>query len=115
NGVVAAVEVVDRISGKPSASRFYRPDWEPFPDSMNTMVPDAPLREEAPGCLDEVLAHASRIGAAFGTYMRIDFFPSGRSCVFNEFSSGPAPGRFFTPYCDELFGALWAELTPGAT
>jgi hypothetical protein len=35
--------------------------------------------------------------------------------MFNEFSSVPVGGRENTPYCDELFGALWAEKVPHAT
>jgi hypothetical protein len=111
-GTVAAVEVVERTGGSiPSRHRYYTPGWEPFPDSMNTLIPDAPVRDP-PACLEELLGHVSRLGAAIGTYMRIDFFATGSSCVFNEFSSVPASGLYFTPYCDEVFGALWAELVP---
>jgi len=112
---VAAIEVVERTGGSVrSRHRFYTPAWEPFPDSMNTFIPDAELREP-PACLPEVVAHVSRLGAALGTYMRIDFFPSGAGCVFNEFSSAPVSGSHYTPYCDELFGALWAEHVPDRT
>jgi hypothetical protein len=47
--------------------------------------------------------------------MRIDFFATDRGCMFNEFSSVPVGGHENTPYCDELFGALWAEKVPHAT
>jgi TupA-like ATPgrasp len=110
-GTVAAVEAVERTGPLPGRHRFYSTAWEPFPDSMNTRIEDADL-QDAPACLDEVVGHASRLGAALGTYMRIDFFPRGGSCVFNEFASVPVSGLDYTPYCDELFGALWAEHVP---
>ena len=60
-----------------------------------------------------MLELARRMGATLATYMRIDFFVTDRGCVFNEFSSVPARGRYYTPYSDRVFGALWAERIPG--
>jgi hypothetical protein len=94
--------------------RFYRPDWTPFDAPMNTSLPEDAERP-APRCLPEILRGATTIGTALGTYARVDFFATARGAVFNEISSVPNLGRGFTPYCDELFGRLWAErLPPGA-
>jgi hypothetical protein len=54
------------------------------------------------------------MGAELGTYMRIDFFATDGGCVFNEFSSAPGRGEGYTPYCNGVFGALWAERFPDA-
>ena len=82
---------------------------------MNTYLDEDEEIKEAPACLGRMLELAGRMGAELGTYMRIDFFVTDGGCVFNEFSSVPLRGRYFTPYCDRVFGALWAERFPDAT
>ena len=112
---VAAVQLLERTSGHAGRSwRFYTPDWEPVPDRMNTYLDEAEIKE-APACLGRMLELAGRMGAELGTYMRIDFFVTDGGSVFNEFSSVPLRGRYFTPYCDRVFGALWAARFPDAT
>jgi hypothetical protein len=106
--VVAAIERNDRRPAQPAAHRYYTPAWVPFDDPMNTEIMIDRVVEEAPPVLEEMLALAARIGAAIGTYVRIDFFHGAGGLVFNEFAATPGPGKF-TPYCDELFGRLWAE------
>lgn len=109
--VVAAVQVMERTGIKARGHRFYTPDWRPFADPMNTQIPQAEPRDP-PRCLPAMLELAARLGAAIGTYMRIDFFASDQGCVFNEFASTP---HYFTPFCDDLFGALWDDIFPTAT
>jgi hypothetical protein len=110
---VAAVELLERTGVNADSRRYYTPAWEPFKDLMHVALARAEVRDPPRG-LEAMLARASALGAAFGTYMRIDFFASELGCVFNEFSSVPLLGRDYTPYCNELFGALWAEHHPNA-
>lgn len=112
--VVAAVQVMDRTGMRADEHRFYTSDWRPYADPMNTDLPQAEPRDP-PRCLDEMLGLAARLGAAIGTYIRADFFATDSGCVFNEFASTPTSGRLFTPFCDDLFGALWEEKFPDAT
>jgi hypothetical protein len=112
-GMIAAVQVIERTGRHSGAHRFYTSRWDAFPDAMSTSYPLAPVRP-APRCLDEMLAAASRMGEAIGTYMRIDFFASDAGPVFNEFASTPQLFTPFTPYCEELFGALWQQQLPHA-
>jgi hypothetical protein len=109
--VVAAVQVIERTGIRAKGHRFYTPDWRPFDDPMSTDVPQAGL-SDPPRCLAEMLDLAARLGAAIGTYMRVDFFASDAGCVFNEFASTP---WHFTPFADDLFGALWEDKFPAAT
>jgi hypothetical protein len=111
---VPAVEVIVRTGPKQGKHRFYTPEWEPWSDPMNVSMPRAELTEP-PQCLDEMVSLAVGLGTELRTYVRIDFFATDRGCVFNEFSSLPWGGKNFTPHCDELFGALWAEKFPDAT
>jgi len=113
--VVGAIEVVHRphYPGK-AAHRCYSASWEPFDDCFNTTLPQSGVCDP-PKCLDEILAYARRLGAAYGTYVRVDCYASDRGCVFGEFSSTPTAGRNFTPYADEYFEALWRETFPERT
>lgn len=112
--VVAAIEVIERRDAYAGGAkhRYYTAAWEPFADAMNVVLPQAAPRDP-PRCLDEMLRIAPRLGAALGTFMRIDFFSTPEGCVFNEFSSTPHEG--YTPYADELLGALWDEKFPERT
>jgi hypothetical protein len=113
-GEVAAVQVIEREFPPPSASRFYTPGWEPIEDPMDLSLTHGEVRPPPEG-LEDMVAAAARIGAQLATYMRIDVFATGRGLMHNEFSSIPNRGLEFSPYCDEWFGRLWAELVPRAT
>jgi hypothetical protein len=110
---VAVVEEIERTGPRTGTKIFYTPQWEPLADRMQARLPQGEIRDP-PACLEEMLRHASTLGAQLQTYMRIDFFATDRGSMFNEFSSHPGGGRHWTPYCDELFGALWAERFPDA-
>ncbi|MDQ6914822.1 MAG: hypothetical protein M3155_03310 [Actinomycetota bacterium] len=111
---VAAIHVIERSGFKQGKHRYYTADWEPFRDPMPVGSEQAALRAPPP-YLDRMLGLAATLGVAVGTYMRVDFLGTPGGCLFNEFSSAPYEGRYNTPYCDELFGALWAERFPHAT
>lgn len=108
---VGAVSLTRREVGVEPRHRFYARDWEPLPDPINTELPQDDVTER-PRCLGRMLNLAAAMGAEIGTYMRVDFFGLGEGasdCVFNEFSSVPAKGRYYTPYADRVFGELWTE------
>jgi hypothetical protein len=113
-GTVGAVEVIERTNTTRARMRYYTPEWNVFPDPMNTFLPEAEPTPPPRGLAD-MLDMASRLGRALGTYMRIDFFATDRGCVFNEFASTPHQGGFFTAYSDRLFGDLWADNAPSAS
>jgi hypothetical protein len=110
---IVAVQVIERTPGSQASHRFYTPSWEPFADPINVGLPLAEVRRP-PACLEEMLALAGRLGTAIATYMRIDFFATDRTPVFNEFSSTPrgALRGEITPYGESLFGSQWAERCP---
>lgn len=111
---VAAVQVIERETTRKARVLFYTADWQPIADRMHTGLPQSEPRDP-PRSLQEMLRVAARLGHALGTYMRVDFFAPPSGCVFNEFSSTPADGYNFTPYCDDLFGGYWQEKFPHAT
>jgi hypothetical protein len=97
-------------TGRGTASHAH---WRAFADPMNASCRRRAARSAR--LSGEMLALAARLGAPVGTYMRVDFFATDRGCVFNEFASTPANGDGFTPFCDDLFGALWDAKFPRAT
>ena len=112
-GHVSAVQVIERRAALNLRSRYYTSRWEPIVDPMTTLFELDEQVRDPPACLERMLALAAALGASIGTYMRVDFFLTGRGCVFNEFSSVPGGGqRWCTPYCDDLFGRHWMELCP---
>jgi hypothetical protein len=111
---IGAVQVLERTGQLTGVHRYYTARWETFADPMDTNYPLAP-RRPAPPYLDEMLAAATRIGQAIGTYMRVDFFGSAAGPIFNELSSTPqVRTRSYTARCDAMFGALWQAQFPDA-
>jgi hypothetical protein len=114
-GRVGAIETGQRLDGDRASHRFYTPDWALIDDSMyDGHEPEGALIDR-PDWLGELLTQAGRMGETLGTFMRIDFFAGPGGCVFNEFSSTPGWCYPWTPYCEELFGGLWAEQFPHAS
>lgn len=106
---VGAIQVLQRSSNKRDTKhRFYTEQWELIEDQMSG---DLPLANyiDPPRCLEEMSMLAKRLGKAYDTYVRADFYSSERGCVFGEFASTPAGGRGFTKYADEYFGGIWQE------
>lgn len=111
---IGAIQVIHRSPGPdmPAVHRFYTPEWQPFDDPMNTILPQGPP-SDPPACLPEMLGAARTLARAFETYVRVDLYATRRGCVFGEFSSTPAGGNHFTPYADEYFESLWRRHLPG--
>ena len=115
-GRVVAVQVGERTPCDPLMTRvrYYRPDWTDFDDRMDLREP-LTASVPRPDFLREMLDLSSRIGAAIGTYMRIDFLAGEAGWVFNEFSSTPMIRHLcYTPTCNTLLGKFWDELCPDA-
>lgn len=113
-GEIAVIQVVQRTRRREARHRFYTPDWTPIDDPFQTKNPLAPPTDP-PRCLAEMLRGAAALGAACGTFMRVDWFATPAGCVFNEFSSTPSGGEGFTPYADAWLGERWQRLLPDRT
>jgi hypothetical protein len=109
---IGAVEVVQRTSNAGAAHAFYSPAWVRIQDRMNLHYPPAD-DVDPPRCLAELLGCARRLGAAYGTYVRVDQYATDRGCVFGEFSNRPYGGRGYTPYAERYFEELWRQAFPG--
>jgi hypothetical protein len=107
---IAAIVVTHRSASRRDTRRqVYTPEWELFGDPMNMNFPPGRYIDP-PWCLNEMLTMAIKLGRAYGTYVRIDFYASKLGCVFGEFT--PFPSRKITPWLDAYFGTLWQESFP---
>jgi hypothetical protein len=91
-----------------SRLNFYTPDWKPLEHSLRIQNPQR-TDFERPDCFDDMLECAEVLGRAYGTYVRVDLYPTDKGCVFGEFCSLPAQGSGFSEYADELLGTYWDQ------
>jgi hypothetical protein len=110
---VGAINVVRR-TGKASRQTYYSEAWTPFPETMNTHLPDTG-EIAPPDCLNALLAAAKRLGVAYGTFVRVDFYATKRGPVFSEFSTAPTNGHDYTPFAERYLGDLWDAEYPDRT
>ncbi|MFM8893528.1 MAG: ATP-grasp fold amidoligase family protein, partial [Planctomycetia bacterium] len=106
-GHVALIQQVEH-RGRIGRWRHYFSDWRPIDDRVNTERQSLDVRPR-PARLDEMLDIAGRLGAACGTFMRVDLYETAEGCFFGEFSSTPNWARHFTPWADDYLGRLWQE------
>jgi hypothetical protein len=92
--------------------RHYTPRWEPIDEVFQPANPlDAPSPK--PKLLEEMTSIATKLGAAFGTFVRVDLYLTSRGIYFGEFSSVPGIVGGFTPFADDHLGRLWEKHIPG--
>lgn len=106
---IGAIEVIQwALERLESRCSLYSTNWDLLQNQTLTIVPPAD-HVPPPNCLDEMLVLARRLGKAYDTYVRIDFYSSEKGCVFGEFSSTPRWGEGYVDYVNEYFGALWQK------
>ena len=111
---VAVIEVMERIGRNERFHRQVDVGWNLLAEPVHTQGPLGG-HFPPPDCIDEMLSCVRRLGAAFGTYVRVDYYASDKGAVFSEFSSLPAGGRHFTRFGDEYLGRMWDEVLPRET
>lgn len=92
--------------------RHYTPDWQVIDEVFHTSCPlDEP--SPRPEQLEEMKSIAARLGAAFGTFVRVDLYLTSRGVFFGEYSSVPGGYKDYTPFADDYLGRLWEKFIPG--
>ena len=87
--------------------RFYTPDWEPTADLIRAIYPDKAEITAPPRCFEEMKDQARRLGTAYDSFVRLDFFATDEGPVFCEFTATPNMGRGYTPIGDNILAAAW--------
>lgn len=113
-GTIGVIQVVHRVQQHEAQHRYYTPAWTPIDDHFQTDNALAPA-SAPPRCLAEILGCAAALGAACGTFIRVDCFATPGGGLFGEFSTTPNSCSGFTPYADAYLGDLWQRLIPGRT
>lgn len=109
-GHVGMVEHVEH-AGRSSDRTAYDSAWNPF--SLGVFAGRSPgERIERPVEMEEMLRIAGQLGAAFGSFVRVDLYQSSKGIYFGEFSSTPFNGTNILPWADHLLGQLWQEHCP---
>lgn len=104
------VKVIQRNDGRFTdhrTKRFYTPRWEPF-DLEAGVSPGAPAAP--PESLDQLVAHAEALGAAFD-FIRVDLYEIDGTPWFGELTPYPSGGmRPYTPdEVDFVMGRWWGR------
>jgi hypothetical protein len=108
---IAVIEAQDRAGRKPKTQRQFDADWNPLPQPIHTRVTFGGA-VDPPASLDEMIRCVRRLGVAFGTYVRVDYYDTDRGPVFSEFSSTPGAGTGHTRFGEDYMGRLWTEVYP---
>ena len=107
---IGAIEVVDRRLGHERKFSFFTPEWEPRSPILENVGSLGLVSR--PVCLAEMTRLALRCGAAWGAFVRVDFYVRDDTCVFGEFSSCPNGGKGMAREADAFLGRLWQEAFP---
>lgn len=111
---IAVIEVMERRGRKERFHRQFDARWNLLTEPVHTQGPFGGVFP-SPNCFDEMLSCARHLGAAFGTYVRVDYYASDKGAIFSEYSSLPGGGRHFTRFGDKYLGRVWDEVVPFAT
>jgi hypothetical protein len=110
SGYVGMVEHVDHV-GRTSHRTAYDIEWNPFSQGIYAKRPLGDIVAR-PFEMDEMLEVASRLGAAYGAFVRVDLYLTNKGVYFGEFSSTPFNGNHILPWADKLLGQMWEEHCP---
>lgn len=107
NGVVHLIVVVNRLTGE---TGHYTREWERISEKIHYKHKKR-VYETRPKHYRELIEYAERLGRGIGPHhSRIDFYITGKGCVFGEFTATPATGYGYTPYANRLLGELWKNM-----
>ena len=109
---VAAIQVIDRADGQVQKMNYYTPGWEMIEEPMHGGQKYQDVFREPAECLQQIISCAERMGAAIGTYVRLDFILSDHGFAFGEMTFTPGGYGSYSPSGDQYFGKIWRETCP---
>jgi hypothetical protein len=91
--------------------RHYTQQWNQI-DEVYLLSRPRDLPSPQPVQLEEMKSIAERLGAAFGTFVRVDLYLTSKGVFFGEFSSMPSGYKDYTPFANKSLGELWGKFIP---
>ncbi|MGK7943570.1 MAG: ATP-grasp fold amidoligase family protein [Microcystaceae cyanobacterium] len=110
---IAFISVHERISYKSvKFSQQFTSDWQQLTEPIDNFVP-LNSNFEQPQCYQEMVSCVKRLGVAFGTFIRVDYYATDKGAIFSEFSSIPhSLLQSITPFGDQYLGKMWHDIYP---
>jgi hypothetical protein len=118
DGVIAAIQVIQRFGYKKSISGIYDEGWNQmkhlFRKRRFSFKGDRfKGRFERPPKLEEMIEYAKRLSKAYEIFVRIDLYATQKGTVFGEFTPTPSKGDYFTSQADKMLLKYWDNFCPG--
>ena len=105
---VATILVVNRLMPPVGLNSFYDINWKRIKTINNTFPNDSD--QKPPDCLNEMIECSRKLGKAYETFVRIDFYATDKGAIFGEFTPTPGLGKNFTKYGNKLLGDYWNKV-----
>jgi hypothetical protein len=109
---LAAIQVIDRASGNRQKMNYYTPEWELLTEQVHSGQNNQDVFREPAECLPQIISCARSMGAAVGTYVRLDFVLGDDGFAFGEMTFTPGGLKSYTPFGDKYFGKYWEQFCP---
>jgi hypothetical protein len=109
---IGAIQIIER-----RPERFvmgFDESWKPMPALRKKRATPLEVVPPRPDCLDEMLSVVRKIGAAYGSFVRVDMYVAASGAVFGELTGTPSEGNGYSDFADKYFGELWAETCPAS-
>ena len=101
---IQVVDPSERPENRVYPRYHYNIHWQRLP----IHIQEAPLHlhKKKPECFDEIIKWGNKIATTFfkNTFVRIDFYPTSKGCVFGETTL--TPNIQLTPQADKLLGDI---------
>ena len=109
-GHIGAIMPIQRHRSSFAHYSMYNSDWSPISSPWLTSL-ELGSAQPAPTSLIEMCEAAQCLGAAVGTFVRVDLYSTSNGVVFGEFSSTPRSNNL-TQFAHEFLGRIWEEKIP---
>ena len=113
DGMIAAIQVVERFSYTEMFSGFYDECWNEMKHLFRLKNKPLQVKFPQPSGLHEMIAYAKRLSKAYEIFVRVDLYATDKGTVFGEFTPTPSKGNYFTSEADKMLLAYWERFCKG--
>jgi hypothetical protein len=113
NGMIAAIQVIERFSYQKIISGFYDEGWKEMKHLFSFKGKPLKGRFHQPPKLHEMIEYAKRLSKAYEIFVRVDLFATDKGTIFGEFTPTPSQGNYFTSQADKMLLKYWDKFCKG--